>query len=63
MLKLLRGWLKAGVLDGQTLLHPDVGTPQGAIVSPLLANVYLTRLDRAWEMEHKAKGGPPALRG
>jgi RNA-directed DNA polymerase len=56
MLKLLRGWLKAGVLDGQTLLHPDVGTPQGAIVSPLLANVYLTRLDRAWEMEHKAKG-------
>ncbi len=56
MLKLLRGWLRAGVLDGQTLLHPDVGTPQGAIISPLLANVYLTRLDRAWETEHKAKG-------
>jgi RNA-directed DNA polymerase len=56
MLKLLRGWLRAGVLDGQTLLHPDVGTPQGAIVSPLLANVYLTRLDRVWETEHKAKG-------
>jgi RNA-directed DNA polymerase len=56
ILRLLRGWLKAGVLDGQTLLHPDVGTPQGAIISPLLANVYLTRLDRAWETEHQSKG-------
>jgi len=49
ILNLLRGWLKAEVLDGQTLLHPDVGTPQGATISPLLANVYLTRLDRAWD--------------
>jgi RNA-directed DNA polymerase len=56
ILRLLRGWLKAGVLDGQTLLHPEVGTPQGAIISPLLANVYLTRLDRAWEREHRSKG-------
>ncbi len=56
ILKLLRGWLKAGVLEGQTLLHSEVGTPQGAIVSPLLANVFLTRLDRAWETEHRAKG-------
>jgi len=56
ILTLLRGWLKAGVLDGQTLLHPDVGTPQGAVISPLLANVYLTRLDRAWETEHSAEG-------
>jgi len=56
ILKLLRGWLKAGVLEGHTLLHPEVGTPQGAIVSPLLANVFLTRLDRAWETEHGAKG-------
>jgi len=56
ILKLLRGWLKAGVLEGHTLLHPEVGTPQGAIVSPLLANVFLTPLDRAWETEHKAKG-------
>jgi RNA-directed DNA polymerase len=56
MLRLLRGWLKAGVLDGQTLLHPDVGTPQGAVISPLLANVYLTRVDRAWEAERGSKG-------
>ena len=49
MLKLLRAWLRAGVLDGQTLVHPETGTPQGGVISPLLANVYLNALDRAWE--------------
>ncbi len=41
-LKLIRRWLKAGILeiDGQ-VLHPVTGTPQGGIVSPLLANIYL----------------------
>lgn len=41
-LNLIRKWLKAGVLDtdGQ-VLHPVTGTPQGGIVSPILANVYL----------------------
>jgi RNA-directed DNA polymerase len=41
-LGLIRKWLKAGILDtdGQ-VLHPDTGTPQGGIVSPVLANVYL----------------------
>lgn len=49
VLKLLRGWLRAGVLEGETLLHPETGTPQGGVISPLLANVYLNALDRAWE--------------
>ena len=42
LLKLIRRWLKAGILetDGQ-VLHPATGTPQGGIVSPILANVYL----------------------
>jgi len=42
LLKLIRRWLKAGILDttGQ-VLHPLSGTPQGGIVSPILANVYL----------------------
>ena len=42
LLGLIRKWLKAGILDtdGQ-VLHPDAGTPQGGIVSPVLANVYL----------------------
>ncbi len=41
-LKLIRKWLKAGILetDGQ-VIHPETGTPQGGIVSPVLANVYL----------------------
>jgi group II intron reverse transcriptase/maturase len=41
-LKLIRKWLKAGVLetDGQ-VIHPETGTPQGGTVSPVLANVYL----------------------
>ena len=41
-LDLIRKWLKAGILetDGK-VIHPETGTPQGGIVSPVLANVYL----------------------
>jgi len=41
-LRLIRKWLKAGILetDGQ-VIHPETGTPQGGIVSPMLANIYL----------------------
>jgi group II intron reverse transcriptase/maturase len=56
VLKLLRAWLRAGVLDGQTLVHPETGTPQGGVISPLLANVYLHALDRAWEDRHGRLG-------
>jgi group II intron reverse transcriptase/maturase len=49
VLKLLRSWLRAGVLEGETLQRPEVGSPQGSPISPLLANVYLNALDRAWE--------------
>jgi group II intron reverse transcriptase/maturase len=49
MLKLIRRWLKAGILDtnGQ-VIHPETGTPQGGIVSPLLANVYLHYVLDVW---------------
>jgi len=42
LLRLIRKWLKAGVLetDGQ-VIHPVTGTPQGGVISPILANVYL----------------------
>ena len=42
ILRLIKKWLKAGVLDTDgTVLRPEGGTPQGGIISPLLANVYL----------------------
>lgn len=56
VLKLLRSWLRAGVLEGETLLRPEVGSPQGSPISPLLANVYLNALDRAWEDKHGGLG-------
>ncbi|MGH2741153.1 MAG: group II intron reverse transcriptase/maturase [Thermoleophilaceae bacterium] len=56
VLKLLRSWLRAGVLEGETLLRPEVGSPQGSPISPLLANVYLNALDRAWEERHGGLG-------
>jgi group II intron reverse transcriptase/maturase len=41
-LRLIRKWLKAGVLEPQgEVLYPESGTPQGGLVSPVLANVYL----------------------
>src|SRR6266542_2931662 len=44
MLRLLEAWLRAGILDGTVLTHPTVGTAQGAAISPLMANVYLSVL-------------------
>ncbi len=49
VLKLLRQWLKAGVLDGGELLPSDQGVPQGGVISSVLANVVLHELDRLWE--------------
>jgi RNA-directed DNA polymerase len=49
VLKLLRAMLRAGVMHDGTVRRAVTGTPQGGVVSPLLANVYLHRLDRAWD--------------
>jgi group II intron reverse transcriptase/maturase len=48
VLDLVRGMLRAGVMEAGSLRHGGAGTPQGGVVSPLLANVYLHRLDRVW---------------
>jgi group II intron reverse transcriptase/maturase len=48
LLKLLRALLRAGVLEAGSVRRSVSGTPQGGVISPLLANVYLHRLDRAW---------------
>ena len=48
VLALLRGMVRAGVMEAGSLRRSVAGTPQGGVVSPLLANIYLHRLDRAW---------------
>ncbi|MER3487926.1 MAG: group II intron reverse transcriptase/maturase [Chloroflexota bacterium] len=52
VLALIDAWLRAGVLTDGELLHPTAGTPQGGVVSPCLANVYLHALDRAWQARY-----------
>ena len=47
VLDLIRGWLTAGILKGLERWTPVQGSPQGAVISPLLANVYLHPLDAA----------------
>jgi RNA-directed DNA polymerase len=48
LLKLLRAILRAGVLEDGAIRRSSSGTPQGGVISPVLANVYLHRLDRQW---------------
>jgi RNA-directed DNA polymerase len=51
VLKLIGLWLRAGVLDQGVVSETVSGTPQGGVISPLLANIYLHAFDRAW-VEH-----------
>jgi len=53
VLRLIRQWLKAGVMCDGILEQTLVGSPQGAVISPLLSNVYLHPLDLYWEQEVK----------
>ena len=48
VLKLIRKWLRAGVMEDGRLGETLAGTPQGGVISPLLANIYLHLLDRLW---------------
>ena len=48
VLKLLRAMLRAGVMQDGAVTRGSAGTPQGGVLSPCLANVYLHRLDRQW---------------
>jgi RNA-directed DNA polymerase len=51
LLRLIDKWLKAGVLEGGELTYPEAGTPQGGVISPLLANVYLHYVLDVWFAE------------
>jgi RNA-directed DNA polymerase len=59
LLRLLGKWLHAGVLEQGCLTYPESGTPQGGVISPLLANVYLHYVLDVW-FEQEVK---PRLKG
>ena len=58
--KVIKAWLKAGVMDEETLFPTEAGTPQGGVISPLLANVALhgmeTDLKAAFPADIKRDG-------
>jgi len=56
VLKLLRQWLRAGVMEEGSVRRSTKGTPQGGVISPLLANIYLHVLDERWTREHAHLG-------
>lgn len=59
ILRLIGKWLNAGVLESGCVTHPEAGSPQGGVISPLLANVYLHEVLDTW-FEGMVK---PRLRG
>jgi len=59
IIRLVRKWLKAGVLEAGQWQSSDMGTPQGAVISPLLANIYLHYVFDLWVKQwrkREAKG-------
>ncbi len=59
VIRLIRKWLKAGVMEDGKVIPTEVGTPQGAVISPLLANIYLHYVFDLWAdrwRRHHAKG-------
>jgi RNA-directed DNA polymerase len=59
MIRLISKWLKAGVMEDGAVTPTDAGTPQGAVISPLLANIYLHYVFDLWAdrwRHHHAQG-------
>ena len=56
VLKLIRKWLKAGVMKDEQYEETEIGSPQGGVISPLLANIYLNYLDTVWEKQFSHLG-------
>ncbi len=56
MLKLIRKFLKAGVLEDGKVRATTAGTPQGGVLSPLLGNIYLNYLDSEWQKRCRMVG-------
>jgi RNA-directed DNA polymerase len=59
IVRLVGKWLQSGILEGGRITHPETGTPQGGVISPLLANIYLHTVLDEWF----AQQVQPRLRG
>lgn len=55
LIRLIVKWLKAGVMDEGRVAHPATGTPQGGVISPVLANIYLHHVMDQWIAKAVAK--------
>jgi len=65
ILRLIGKWLNAGVMEGLQLHQPEAGTPQGGVISPLLANIYLHEVLDEWfmsEVRPRLKGHATLVR-
>lgn len=65
LLRLIGKWLNAGILEEGEVTYPDQGTPQGGVISPLLANIYLHEVLDEWfeqEVKPRMKGRAELIR-
>jgi group II intron reverse transcriptase/maturase len=65
ILRLIGKWLNAGVMEAGQLQHPEAGTPQGGVISPLLANIFLHEVVDEWytrEVLPRLKGRAALMR-
>lgn len=65
LLRLIGKWLNAGVMEEGAIYHPESGTPQGGVISPLLANVFLHDVLDLWferEVKSRLKGRASLVR-
>jgi group II intron reverse transcriptase/maturase len=59
ILRLIGKWLNAGVVEGDEIIYPEKGTPQGGVISPVLSNIFLHEVLDDWfvrEVEPRLKG-------
>ena len=56
VLKLIRQWLRVGVMEDGVQNATEIGSPQGGVISPLLANIYLHVLDMYWAERYSSIG-------
>ena len=61
MRRSIRAWLKAGIVEGCDFSPSNEGTPQGGVISPLLANMALHGMEEALQQAYTVKEGKPAL--